>query len=109
MPSLGRLGVYKPSPLCRQNSFFALPTLMILKTKKIGETIWNHEFLFEIHHGGYGYPESVLAGKQHKKSLNSTCSRALYYRSVYNWWCQNTERTMFYLMIYLLPQFEISP
>lgn len=76
---------------------------MILKTKKIGETIWSHEFLFEIHHGGYGYPESVLAGKQHKKSLNSTYPRALYYRSVYNWWCQNTERTMFYLMIYPPP------
>ena len=60
---------------------------MILKTKKIGETIWSHEFLFEIHHGGYGYPVSVLAGKQHKKSLNSTYPRALYYGSVYNWWC----------------------
>ena len=70
---------------------------MILKTKKIGETIWSHEFLFEIHHGRYGYPESVLAGKQHKKSLNSTFPRALY------WWCQNTERTMFYLMIYPPP------
>ena len=76
---------------------------MILKTKKIGETIWSHESLFEIYHGGYGYPESALAGKQHKKSLNSTCPRALYYRSVYNWWCQNTERTTFYLMIYPPP------
>ena len=41
--------------------------------------------------------------KRLHESLHNTCPRALYYRSVYNWWCQNTERTMFYLMIYPPP------
>ena len=37
------------------------------------------------------------------ETLYNTCPRALYYRSVYNSWCQSTERTMFYLMMYPPP------